>query len=470
MRFIANGPDVPERLVQAQEEGNVVFFCGSGVSSPAGLPGFKGLIESLYSRLGETLNAVETTAFNENRFDSVVYLLERRIGNRTVVRENLWKILTAIDLANSKSTETHRSLLTLSKSRDGQTRLVTTNFDRLFVAAGPGLPFYAAPFLPIPKRSRWDGIIYLHGLLPPSTNTAALNYLIVSSGDFGLAYLTERWASRFVTEIFREYTVCFVGYSLNDPVLRYMVDALSADQLLGEHTQEVYAFASCRKKNRDATENEWISKGVTPVLYTETKDHRYLHQTLKIWAKDYRDGINGKEAIIRRYGPTLPSEVQGVDQVSRVLWALADRSGLPARAFADLDPPAPIEWLKTLTDRLYSDSDLTRFGVSIDATEKLAARFSVLDRPTSYHRSHWTALAGPSGLIYGEAKLDRIAWELARWLATHHLDKPELLQWVVDRGACLHPNFAHFVREQLRTATLPRALAVIWRLLCRNAS
>jgi hypothetical protein len=468
MRFIKDGPDLPESLVQAQEDGNIVFFCGAGVSYPAGLPSFQGLVKALYTELGEALSPVEQTAFRENRFDSVVYLLERRIGNRIVVREKLWKVLSTIDLTEPNSTETHRALLTLSKARDGQTRLVTTNFDRLFNAASPALPAYAAPLLPVPKRTRWDGIVYLHGLLPEDVDPAALNSLIVSSGDFGLAYLTERWASRFVAEIFREYTVCFVGYSLNDPVLRYMVDALSADQLLGEHTQEVYAFASFKKGKRDSAETEWAGKGVTPILYAETKDHRHLHATLRTWAADYRDGITGKQAIIRRYGPTLPSEVQGVDQVSRVLWALADRSGLPAKAFADLNPPAPIEWLKTLTEDLYSDRDLARFGVSRDASESLKAKFSVLQRPTSYHRSRWTALVGRPLFIYAAPDLDRVAWELAQWLASHHLDKQELLDWVIDRGGCMHPRFALFVRAQLSKGTLSKPLAKIWRVLSRK--
>jgi hypothetical protein len=63
--------------------------------------------------------------------------------------------------------------------------------------------------------------------LPRDNDVGALNNLVLSSGDFGLAYLTERWASRFVAELFRTYITCFVGYSIDDPVLRYMVDALS---------------------------------------------------------------------------------------------------------------------------------------------------------------------------------------------------------------------------------------------------
>ncbi|SMB24866.1 hypothetical protein SPRA44_130024 [Serratia proteamaculans] len=72
----------------------------------------------------------------------------------------------------------------------------------------------------------WTGLVFLHGLIPDKPDDTALNRLVVTSGDFGLAYLTERWAARFVSELFRNYVVCFVGYSINDPVLRYMMDAL----------------------------------------------------------------------------------------------------------------------------------------------------------------------------------------------------------------------------------------------------
>ena len=56
MQFIKNGPDVPERLLQAHEDGKVVFFCGAGISYPAGLPGFKGLVEEIYCKLGRNLS------------------------------------------------------------------------------------------------------------------------------------------------------------------------------------------------------------------------------------------------------------------------------------------------------------------------------------------------------------------------------------------------------------------------------
>ena len=122
--------------------------------------------------------------------------------------------------------------------------------------------------LPVPKN-RWEGLVYLHGLLPDDPDQDDLDQLVVSSGDFGLAYLTEAWAARFVGELFRNFTICFVGYSINDPVLRYMTDALAADRLLGESPSEMFAFGSFSRGKEAEQASEWEAKNVTPILYRE---------------------------------------------------------------------------------------------------------------------------------------------------------------------------------------------------------
>jgi len=254
MQFVRNGPDIPERLLQQHEDGRVVFFCGAGVSFRAGLPSFKSLTLKLYDALSVTPNAVQQSALKAMQFDTAIGLLEAQVdGRRDRVRRAMVDLLTP-DLALPEATTTHEALLTLSKTRDGRFRLITTNFDRLFeiVIERDGLKVdrCRAPLLPVPKN-RLDGLIYLHGLLSERPTTGELDRLVVSSGDFGLAYLTERWASRFVGELFRNYTVCFVGYSINDPVLRYMMDALAADRLLGETPPEMFAFGSATKSKRD---------------------------------------------------------------------------------------------------------------------------------------------------------------------------------------------------------------------------
>lgn len=276
MQLIRNGPDIPDRLLQAHEDGKVVFFCGAGISYPAKLPGFKGLVKEIYGKLGEDADPIEKAAFERQQYDTVIGLLEKRIvGGRDTVRGHLPSILTP-DLSTPSATATHEAMLTLARNRKGALRLVTTNFDRLFheVIKKERLSTstFEAPLLPVPKN-RWDGLVYLHGLLPDDQKQDKLDQLVVSSGDFGLAYLIEGWAARFVGELFRNFTVCFVGYSINDPVLRYMTDALAADKLRGESHTEMFAFGSFSKGKESEQEDEWMAKNVTPILYREFRRH-----------------------------------------------------------------------------------------------------------------------------------------------------------------------------------------------------
>lgn len=461
MKLVKHGPDVPDRLIQAQEDGNVVFFCGAGISYPAGLPDFKGLVDELYVKLGETPNPEESTAYDEKRFDAVIGLLERRVANRDWVRGFIADILQP-DFTRKGATDTHQALLLLARCKDGALRLVTTNFDRIFTHVDPGLHHIEAPRLPVPKRSRWNGIVYLHGLLPEKKDPQQFNHLVVSSGDFGLAYLTERWASRFVTELFRGYTVCFVGYSINDPVMRYMVDALSADRMMGEATQEVFAFGSFVSGKQDVADREWRSKGVTPILYHEKKGkgaHSLLHRTLQEWARISRDGLSGKCAIITREAGAGPSKVKDDGQIERVLWALCAPSGKPAQTFADLDPVPPIEWLEVFEEVRYGPPDLSRFGIVPFPGNNDNARFSLMDRRSPYELAPWMSPVGRGGGGYW----DEVMGHLARWLA-RHLDKPEVMAWVLRRGACLHPRFLDLIRREMAKSTLGGPLAAIWRL------
>jgi hypothetical protein len=449
MQFVRHGPDIPECLLQAHEDGRVVFFCGAGISYPARLPGFSGLVDKLYTALAATPNAVQLAAIKAGQFDTAIGLLEADIvGGRETVRRALAAILTP-DLSATNATATHEALLTLGKCRNGHIRLITTNFDRLFeeVIAAKLLPIerFQAPLLPVPKN-RWDGLVYLHGLISAAPTANELDRLVVSSGDFGLAYLTERWAARFVSELFRNYTVCFVGYSINDPVLRYMMDALAADRLLGESPPEMFAFGSYSKGKDEERANEWRAKNVTPILYREHNRHAYLHKTLRAWAETYRDGVRGKERIVVECAMARPmASTRQDDFVGRLLWALSDPGGLPARRFADLDPVPSLDWLEPLSEERYRHADLGRFGVPPRTTVDDKLTFSLTRRPSPYPLAPSMCIvdAGARG-----SRWDEVMRQLARWLI-RHLDDPGLLLWLVKRGGQLHDDLVWWIEHRL---------------------
>ena len=130
--FVKNGPNIPEPLLQAHEEGRVVFFTGAGISVPAGLPLFRGLVDEIYNSLGTSKSPVEAKAYEKDQYDSTLDLLERRYpGKRAAVRAVVPEILKP-NWRRKGATEVHEALLQLSTDRKGSTRLVTTNFDRIF--------------------------------------------------------------------------------------------------------------------------------------------------------------------------------------------------------------------------------------------------------------------------------------------------------------------------------------------------
>lgn len=462
MQFVTNGPDIPDALLQAHEEGRVVFFCGAGISYPAGLPGFKGLVEQIYQLNGTKLTDIEQESFDRGQFDTTLDLLERRLpGQRLAVRSKLALALKP-KLRRKGATDTQAALLRLARNREGVLRLVTTNFDRLFhVAAkrtGQAFQAYAAPMLPIPKNSQWDGLVYLHGLLPEKADETALNRLVVTSGDFGLAYLSNRWAADFVTGLFRNYVVCFVGYSINDPVLRYMMDALAADRMQGEITPQAWALGDCELGQEKQKIREWEAKGVTPILYhvpKDSDDHSALHQTLHAWAEIYRHGVvQGKETIVDQYAMKRPQEsTQQDDFVGRMLWALSDPSGLPAKRFAEHDPVPSLDWLNPLSEFCYRHADLGRFGIPSKTAVDDKLTFSLIHRPSPYHLAPWMCLvdSGTSG-----SSCDEVMWQLARWLV-RHLGDPRLIIWIATRGGQLHERFSWLIEQELdRFASLER--------------
>jgi hypothetical protein len=450
MQFVKNGPHIPAKLLQAHEEGRVVFFCGAGISFPAKLPGFGGLVRALYKELNVEPNPVQENALKNSHFDTAITLLEAIRPTNEWRREVRFKIAELLkpDYLASKATQTHLALLRLANTSENKIRLITTNFDRIFkkVAKDESLTIndFTAPLLPIPKN-RWDGLIYLHGLLPEKAKGADLDHLVVSSGDFGLAYLTERWAARFVSELFRSYTVCFVGYSLNDPVLRYMMDALAADRLLGENTPEMFAFGNFKLGDYENEQQQWFSKNVTPILYKNHKNHYYLHETLAKWSETYRDGLSGKEQIVVTTAISNPNSADlHDDYVRQLAWALSDPTGIPAKRFSTLDPAPPLTWLSALADIELNKEDLTRFGISDNSIDD-KVKFNLFNRPAKSSLAPNMALSRQQ---FNETRWDDVMTHLGNWLA-RHLNNPDLVLFILKQGGILNSGFQWKISKEI---------------------
>ncbi len=116
--------------------------------------------------------------------------------------------------------------------------------------------------------------------------------------------MTDGWASRFVSNLFTRYNVLFIGYSLNDPVMRYIINAIAADRKSGEENiKEVFALTdydnSEKSKDLNSVKNHWKSFGITPILYDSINKHELLNNTLVEWAIYCKDSISYSEKIFQ---------------------------------------------------------------------------------------------------------------------------------------------------------------------------
>ena len=133
------------------------------------------------------------------------------------------------------------------------------------------------------------------------------------------------------------------------------------------------------------------------------------------------------------------------DFVGRMLWALSDKDGRPAQRFAELEPVPSLDWLDTLSDYRYHHADLPRFQVPIGAEPSTTLTFSLLDRPGPYDKApRMTLVTG----IWGAHDWDNVMRPLAHWL-TRHLDDPELLLWLAEKGGKLDSQFIQMIESKL---------------------
>ena len=71
-----------------------MFFSGAGISTPAGLPLFKGLVDQIYAALNTHREDVEDVPYQRGQYDATLDQLERRYpGERLAVRAVIPRIL-----------------------------------------------------------------------------------------------------------------------------------------------------------------------------------------------------------------------------------------------------------------------------------------------------------------------------------------------------------------------------------------
>jgi hypothetical protein len=434
--------DIPDELVEAHRDGELVVFVGAGVSvgAPSSLPLFRGLAEQIAAETGVAMIAGEA-------FD--VYL--GRVDGPADVHSRVAEI---IGNSASRPNGTHEAIAALARTA-GACRIVSTNYDRHVGAAlqdaGVVAEEWSAPALPI--GDAFEGLVYLHGTLgkPPPR-------LVVTDEDFGKAYLRDGWATRFLDAMFRQYKTLFVGYSHEDLIMTYLGRGLRADSKRWILTDQ---------PNRDL----YKRLRVTPIPF-DVNAFADLEHGLARWAAsagmgllDHRSRLNG---LLR----LQPSELEPEERsYMETTFTDAARTQVFVDACATaLAPDNAEQWLDwaatqlefgTLLDDHGSRSDVARhlgnwfaeqFVINGERTE--SAMRIVRDAKGPIHPALWSDIA----LAFFRRQQPRESWA-NQWLLLLLRDAPvnaprDLLEYLLGQSA--YPQDHDLIVAMLNHLLRPR--------------
>ncbi len=258
---VAPSLTIPDELERARNAAELVVFAGAGVSMgpPANLPSFLELAREIADP-PLTLRPEDEEA------------LDRYLGRAERAKINVQERAREKLLARGGThTKLHEHLLGIFGAHPN-VRLITTNFDLHFSAAAQSIfanaqiPEYSGPALP--PGQHFSGIAQLHGSL-----TRLQERLVLTKSDFAAAYMTDGWAARFLVRVFEKRAVLFVGYSLGDPVMQYLVSALP-------QTGRWYALCPAGEEAR------WVEHDIVPITFApDAGGDRFgeLHAGLERW-------------------------------------------------------------------------------------------------------------------------------------------------------------------------------------------
>lgn len=289
MKFIEHADSIPNEILEAQQNNKLVIFVGAGVSvaPPSNLPDFVKLAQKL--ALGSSLNLeIDPNGKSKEPVDRFLGRLEdTRPQSLHWLQEQIATCFKEVTEPN----ELHKNILRLFGLKN--IKIITTNFDNLLSIAAKQLQLdiktYCAPALPL--GDNFDGIVYLHGCI----NDEPKN-LVATDKSFSQAYLCKGWASRFILDVFSNYTVLFIGYSYDDTVLNYLTRGIVS--------KDIYAIIP------NGHVQDWQHLGIKTIKYNnDSGKHENIQLLLTEWGNYSNSNILDETSKIEKLAKQSPKNL-----------------------------------------------------------------------------------------------------------------------------------------------------------------
>lgn len=290
-----NGVDFPNEMIDAIIEDKLVVFVGAGASKgePTCLPDFEELVKEVARGTGETCKDGESC-------EAFLGRLKNKGINVNSITANI------LSQAELKPNSLHEYIINLFSDIKG-IKIVTTNYDNMFEAVLQekgieDIKIFDAPALPLGYDVR--GVIHIHG------NVVEPEYMIVTDEDFGQAYLSDGYVSRFLVKLFENYTILFVGYSYNDVIVRYLTRAMTK-------------YKACKRYIlTDSKDGYWNELGIEPILFEKGR-FDVLNEAINQLGIRIKRGLKDWERSLKLIAEKPPTDLT---IESEVLFCMQDKA------------------------------------------------------------------------------------------------------------------------------------------------
>lgn len=274
-------PEMPNEILDRVSNGKLVLFIGAGVSRIVGCPSWKELSIRFLDDL------LDKKKINFYEYEKLKVLDARKLISICIIIYERSKIILSDidnwfrgDIEKLKNSSIFQDLISFKAP------ILTTNYDDLLDNAmlksfknEANIIFKKEEML-ISKLFQNNTIFHLHGSVKDSKN------MILTTKDYLLHYKRDLEPAELLNEIFRKYTVLFVGYGLEEfEIMEFLLTRVKSSANELRHYM-LYPFFKNEKEIFNFLQCYYGDLGIQLIPYAiDQNGYNQLEIVIREWAK-----------------------------------------------------------------------------------------------------------------------------------------------------------------------------------------